>query len=392
MSEKIQRRDFLKKTAAIATAGSMGYLVGCNSEPVVDANKEQPAAEEANIAEKDVNIQTQQTMEWKVVTTWPPTLPIIMDGVRLMAEEVEKATQGRLKIQVYGAGELVPALETFDAVSQGTAEMGHGASYYWAGKLPASQFFTSVPFGMSAQQMYAWMYGRDGIELWQETYKDVNLVPMPAGNTGVQMGGWFNKEINSVSDWEGLKMRLPGLGGKAIAKLGASAELLPGGELYTSLERGVIDATEWIGPYHDEIMGFHKVAQYYYYPGWHEPGSVLELIVNREAWEALPVDIQLILKHMADSQNTWMLAQFDANNNAALQRMITEENVKLRPFPDEVMAALREASLEVIEEVAAGDAMSNKVWDSFRTFMDEVGQWGVVSEKAFYNLIQNIEL
>lgn len=266
--------------------------------------------------------------------------------------------------------------------------MGHGASYYWAGKIPASQFFTSVPFGMNAQQMYAWIYGGDGLQLWEEIYEDVNLVPMAAGNTGVQMGGWFNKEINSVADWQGLKMRLPGLGGKAIAEIGGSAELLPGGELYTSLERGVIDATEWVGPYHDEIMGFQKVAKYYYYPGWHEPGSVLELIINREAWESLPGDLQMIVRRAADAQNPWMLAQFDARNNGALQKLITEDGVTLRPFPEEVMTALREASLAVIEDVAANDAMSGKVWASFDAFQKGVADWGAVSEKAFYNLIQ----
>lgn len=384
MSETMKRRDFLKKSAVVATAGSMGYLVGCNSDTVTEAE----TSTEETITEKEVNIQNRQTFEWKVVTTWPPTLPIMMDGVRNLAAEIETASEGRLKIEVFGAGELVPALETFDAVSQGTAEMGHGASYYWAGKIPASQFFTSVPFGMNAQQMYAWIYGGDGLQLWEEIYEDVNLVPMAAGNTGVQMGGWFNKEINSVADWQGLKMRLPGLGGKAIAEIGGSAELLPGGELYTSLERGVIDATEWVGPYHDEIMGFQKVAKYYYYPGWHEPGSVLELIINREAWESLPGDLQMIVRRAADAQNPWMLAQFDARNNGALQKLITEDGVTLRPFPEEVMTALREASLAVIEDVAANDAMSGKVWASFDAFQKGVADWGAVSEKAFYNLIQ----
>jgi TRAP-type mannitol/chloroaromatic compound transport system substrate-binding protein len=378
---KFQRRDFLKKASAVATAGTMGYLVGCNSEPTSQATP-------VSIAEKDVNIQTEQHFEWKIVTTWSPTLPILMDGVRMMAEQIEIMSQGRLKIEVFGGGELVGPLEAFDAVSQGTAEMGHGASYYWAGKIAASQFFTSVPFGMNTQQMYAWVFAGGALALWEEAYGDVNLIPMPAGNTGVQMGGWFNKEINSVADFQGLKMRMPGLGGKAIAGVGASAELLPGSEIYTSLERGVIDATEWIGPYHDEIMGFQKVAKYYYYPGWHEPGSLLELIVNRQAFESLPADLQLIVRTVADAQNPWMLAQFDSRNFDALRRLVDDDGVDLRPFPDDVMDALRISSLQVVNEVAAGDPMSKKVWESFSKFQENVAKWGVVSEKAFYNSIQ----
>lgn len=398
--EKFERREFLKKAAAITTAGSMGYIVGCNSEPAVDAgstptnSQTDPgdaaagSSSEENIAEKNVTVNTQQMFEWKCVTTWPPTLPIMQEGIIELASQIETMTEGRLKIEVYGGGELVPALESFDAVSQGTAEMGHGASYYWAGKVPASQFFTSVPFGMNAQQMYAWLYGGDGLALWEEAYQDVNLVPMPAGNTGIQMGGWFNKELNSVEDFNGLKMRMPGLGGKALSIVGASAELIAGGEIYTSLERGVIDATEWIGPYHDYVMGFYKVAQYYYYPGWHEPGSVLELIINRSAWEELPSDIQGIIRRAADAQNPWMLARFDAQNNIYLQRMITEEGVELRRFPTDVMTALREASLEVINEVAANDPMSKKVWENFQAFEQGVADWAAVSEKAFYEDIQ----
>ena len=338
-------------------------------------------------AVEEVNVNKNQTMRWKVVTTWPPTLPILMDGVRMLAEQVKTMSQGRLEIEVFGGGELVPPLESFDAVDAGTAEMGHGASYYWAGKAPAAQFFTSVPFGMNAQQMYAWLYGGGGQELWDETYKDFNLKPLPAGNTGVQMGGWFNKEINTLDDFQGLKMRIPGLGGKTIVKVGGSAELIAGGEIYTSLERGVIDATEWIGPYHDLIMGFNKVAQYYYFPGWHEPGSVLELLVNRQAWESLSEDLKTMVKVAADAQTMWMLAQFDAQNGSSLQEIVAG-GTELRPFPEEVMAGLEEAAEEVKVEVADSDAQAAKVYDSFRKFQAEVAGWGTASEKAYYNLIQ----
>ncbi|GAB4423102.1 MAG: TRAP transporter substrate-binding protein DctP [Anaerolineae bacterium] len=401
MEDKLNRRDFLKKASVAAVAGSTGLLVGCSigqdqaasaptAPPAAPAESGESATQEETKDEavKEVNVNTNQTIEWKVVTTWPPTLPVLMDGVRNMAQQVEAMSQGRLKIQVFGGGELVGPLESFDAVNAGTAEMGHGASYYWAGKTAASQFFTSVPFGMNAQQMYAWLFGGGGLELWEEAYKDFDLFPMPAGNTGVQMGGWFNKEINSVADYNGLKMRIPGLGGKVVAAAGGSAELIAGGEIYTSLERGVIDATEWIGPYHDYTMGFYKVAQYYYYPGWHEPGSVLELIINRQAWEGLSPDLQEIVRQAAYAQNTWMLAQFDAVNGSYLAKLVNEEGAELRPFPDDVLDTLHGYAEEVLADVAAGDAMSKKVYESFSKFQREVAGWSNVSEKAFYNGVQ----
>ncbi|NNF01211.1 MAG: TRAP transporter substrate-binding protein, partial [Bacteroidia bacterium] len=247
-----------------------------------------------------------ESIKWKMVTTWPPHFPVLGESASLISQWIDSMSDGRLQIQVYGGGELVPPFETFDAVSQGVVQMGHGAAYYWAGKIPASVCFAAVPFGLNAQQMNAWMSSGGGIELYQKCYSKYNLVPFVAGNTGVQMGGWFNKEINNVSDLTGLKMRMPGLGGKVISKAGGSAVVVPGGELYTSLERGVIDATEWIGPYHDYLMGFHKISKYYYYPGWHEPGTALELIVNKQALESLPKDLQVIVETAAARSNVWM--------------------------------------------------------------------------------------
>ncbi len=236
-----------------------------------------------------------------MVTTWPPTLPILQDSAKLVAKWVEEMSEGRMKITVYGGGELIPSLEVFEAVTQGVAEMGHGASYYWAGKAPAAQFFGSVPFGMNAQQMISWLYSGGGLQLWEELYAPLNLVPMPVGNTGPQMGGWFKREINSPSDLQGLKMRIPGLGGDVIKRAGGSAILSALGEIYTNLERGVIDAAEWIGPYHDYLQGFHKAAEYYYYPGWQEPQTVTELMINKSAFDALPPYLQNIIRTAAAS-------------------------------------------------------------------------------------------
>ena len=260
--EKNSRRDFLKKATTATAAAAALTTIGA------------PAI-----------VRAADKIQWKMTTTWPPHFPVLGEGADMLAKLIGDMSGGRLTVQVYGGGELVPPLQAFDAVSQGTVEMGHGAAYYWAGKMPAAQFFAAVPFGMNAQGMNAWIYTGGGQALWDELYAPFNLKPMPAGNTGVQMGGWFNREIKSIDDFKGLKMRIPGLGGKVLAKAGGTAILSPGGEIYTNLERGVIDATEWVGPYNDYKMGFYKVAKYYYYPGWHEPGTVLETFVNKKAFE-----------------------------------------------------------------------------------------------------------
>jgi len=399
MEEKLNRREFLKKTSLITVAGGTGLLTGCSlgqpeaaSAPAVptaeDTGQAATQAEPPEAAVKAVYINKNQTIEWKIVTSWPSTLPILGEGPQVMADQIETMSQGRLKIQVFASGELVPPLETFDAVDAGTAEMGHSVAYYWPDKVPAAQFFAAVPFGMDAQQMYGWILAGDGLALWEEVYQDFNIIPMPVGTTGIQMGGWFNKEINSLDDFKGMKMRIPGLGGQTIAKVGGLPELLPASEIYTNLESGAIDATEWVGPLHDLVMGFHQVAKFYYYPGWHEPGTVLELQVNRQAFEALSPDLQMIVRTAAYAQNSWMLAQFDSRNLAALQQLINEEGVVLKLFPFEVMAGLRDAAEEVIQEVADSSPIARKVFESFRKFQDEMALWGNVSERAYYNLIQ----
>ena len=367
--DKLKRRDFLKKASAATLAGGAAMVAGCDS-----------SRQESGPA-----VQSGKTYEWRMVTTWTPNLPILQEGAKMMAQWIEEMSEGRMKITVYAGGELIPALEGFDAVSQGVAEMCHGTPYYWAGKAPATQFFSSVPFGMNAQQMHAWIYSGGGLALWEELYAPFNLISMPAGNTGFQMGGWFNKEINSVADLKGLKMRIPGLGGKVIKKAGGSAILSALGEIYTNLERGVIDATEWIGPYHDYLMGFHKAAKYYYYPGWHEPGSVMELMVNKDAFEALPTYLQMIIRTAAARSTIWMLSEFEAKNNVYLQKLINEEDVQVRKFPDPVLQALKGYSDEVIQELIEADAFSKKVYESFSTFRQTVTGWNDIGEKVYYS-------
>lgn len=327
--------------------------------------------------------QTQKTYNWKMVTTWPPNFPIFQEGVERFAADIKVMSNGKLNIKVYAGGELIPPLETFEAVSQGTVEMGHGAAYYWAGKIPAAQFFTAVPFGMNAQGMNAWLYGGDGLALWQDLYKPHGLIPFPMGNTGVQMGGWFNKKINSVKDLKGLKMRIPGLGGKVIAKAGGTPVLLAGGEIYTALERNTIDATEWVGPFHDERLGLYRAAKYYYYPGWHEPGPVLELTVNLKAWNSLPDNLKRSIEVAASASNIWMLSQFEAKNLAALGKLKEQHKVEVLPFPDDVLKELKSFTQVVLDEQSAIDPVFKKIREAYQTFSADNDRWNLLSEAAY---------
>lgn len=371
--KKFQRRDFLKTFSTVGLVGGAASLAGCKIRFQQDS---------------DSTIANGKTYHWRMVTTWQPHFPVLGEGAELIAKWIEDMSGGRLKIQVFGGGELVPPLEVFDAVRQGTAEMGHGAAYYWAGKNPAAQLFGAVPFGMNAQQVNSWMYSGGGLSLWEELYAQYNLIPFPGGNTGVQMGGWFNKEINSVADLKGLIMRIPGLGGKVFSKAGGTAVSSPGSEIYTNLERGVIDATEWIGPYHDYLMEFHKIAKYYYYPGWHEPGSVLELIVNKTAFEELPSDLQEIVRTAAAKANMWMLSEFEQKNALYLKKITEESKIQLRKFPDEVIEVFREKTKEAIEEIISVDAFSKKVWESYSSFQKSMNLWADLTERTFYRDIE----
>ena len=366
----MKRRNFLSKTMLAAAGAST--VASCGPTEIQD---------------KGPYINFNNTYRWKMTTTWPPNFPVVGEGCKLLADWIKKMSGGRMEITVYGGGELIPALEGFDAVSNGAVEMNHGAAYYWAGKVPAAQFFAAVPFGMNAQQMGAWIISGGGMKLWEELYRPFNLLPILCGNTGVQMAGWYKKEINSIEDLRGLKMRMPGLGAKVLEKAGGTPVLQSGGEIYTNLERGVIDATEWIGPYHDYLMGFHEVAKYYYYPGWHEPGPALEMIVNKPKFDELPSDLQEIIRTACYRTNRWMGAQFDAKNGAYLQKIINETDVKVGQFPEDVLQALKGFTKETLAELAEQDAPSKKVYEAFEKFRKEVGVWMNVSERVFYDQI-----
>jgi len=330
------------------------------------------------------NLASQQTYKWKLVTAWPKNYPGLGTAPENFAKKVEAMSNGRLQIKVFGAGQLVPALEVFDAVSQGTAQMGHSGAYYWTGKAKAAAFFTAIPFGLNAQEMNAWLHYGGGLELWREFYEPFNLVPFAAGNTGVQMAGWFNREINSMADIKGLKMRIPGLGGDVITRAGGVSVTMPGGELYTSMQTGVIDATEWVGPYNDLAFGFHQVAKYYYYPGWHEPGPVLELIVNKQALDSLPADLQAIVETAARAINQDMLDEYTARNNQALEELVNVHGVEVRKLPDEVISGLRALSEEVVQELTADNQFAKRVADSIQAFKQQATAYHGISEEAYY--------
>ena len=328
-------------------------------------------------------VHAQKTYRWKMVTTWPKNFPGLGTGANYLAEIVGKMSGGRLTVKVYGGGELVPPFESFDAVSQGTAEMGHAAAYYWKGKSPAAQFFAAVPFGLNADEMAGWIHYGGGQKLWDDLYADFNLKPFATGNTGVQMGGWFNKEIGSVDDYKGLKMRMPGLGGEVIKRAGATVVNLPGGEIFPSLQSGAIDATEWVGPYNDLAFGFYKAASYYYWPGWHEPGTVLEAFVNRKAYEELPADLQAVVEQATKAAYNDMFSEFTARNNAALVELVQKHKVKLRKFPEAVLKKMADLSLEVVAETAKADPASKAVFDSFDKFRAQSSNWNRIGEAGF---------
>jgi TRAP-type mannitol/chloroaromatic compound transport system substrate-binding protein len=357
----MRRRELLTGAGALAVAG---------------------CAQEKNATDNTV---ANESFEWKMVTTWPLNFPGMGTGVARLAKQIEQASGGRLKIKVFAAGELVPAFEVFDTVSRGSAEMGHGAAYYWKGKTEAAQFFTAIPFGMNAMEMNGWLYYGGGLELYRELYAEFNLRPFPAGNTGVQMGGWFNREINSLADLKGLTMRIPGIGGEALQRAGGTPVTLPGAEIFTALKTGSIDATEWVGPYNDMIMGLHEAARYYYYPGWQEPGPTLECIVNQEAFATLPEDLQQIVELACSALNDQMTAEFFARNAEYLVQLEQIESVEIRPFPTEVLQQLRELTDELLSEMVARDERAAKIYASFSAYKKQAERWSAISEQAFLN-------
>ena len=333
--------------------------------------------------ENTETVSEQENYKWRLVTAWPKNYPGLGMAPERIAQLVEEMSDGQMQITVFGAGEQVPAFGVFDAVSSGSHQMGHSGGYFWKGKVPAAQFFTGVPFGLTADEINAWTNRGGGLELWREIYEPFNIYPIPAGNTGTQMFGWFNKEINSLDDIKGLKMRIPGIGGEVFKRAGGIPVTLPGGELFTALQTGVIDATEWVGPYNDLTFGFQQAAKYYYYPGWHEPGSMLELLINIDAWNSLPKHLQVIIETASKAVNQDILDEYTARNNTALVELVNVHKVQLRKLPDDVIAEFKVIANDILEENAANDETVNKVYQSYKKFKDGVSAYHKISEDAF---------
>ncbi len=357
-NKKIERRTFLTGAAVTAATAGAGFPA-----PAIATGKRQ----------------------WKMVMTWQKTLPGLGTGAVRLAKRIEAMSEGMIEIKVHGGGELVPPLQTFDAVSQGTAQIGHGAAYYWLNKNKSCAFFTAVPSGLTAQEMNAWIYFGGGQKLWDELYAPFKVKAFPAGNTGTQMGGWFNRKINSVDDLKGLKMRIPGLGGEVLNRLGGSAQVIPAQELYTSIQSGLIDALEWVGPWNDTSLGFQKVAKYYYGPGFHEGGAMLECIVNKDEYNSLSKHLQNVVKTACATENVLMASQYLTNNLLAFNRLKKESEVEILSFPKDVRKALYKTSEQVVAETASLGDINKRIYESYSKFRQYAIDMGYVSEQGYMN-------
>ena len=356
----MERRSFLKKAGA-------GLAAGAVAAPAIAQG-------------------TQPEVKWRMASSFPKSLDTLYGGAEVIAKRVAAATNGKFQIQTFAGGEIVPAFGVVDAVQNATIECAHTAPYYFFGKDPTFAFACAIPFGMNTRQQNAWMYHGGGLELMREFLKDYNIISFPAGNTNAQMGGWFRKEIKTVNDLKGLKMRIGGTGGLPLTKLGVVPQQIPGGDIYPALEKGTIDAAEWVGPYDDEKLGFYKVAKYYYTPGWWEGGPELDAYVNLKSWAALPKDYQAIFEAACYEANVDMAAKYDALNPAALKRLLGN-GVKLAPFSNDIMAACYKATTETYDEIAGKNAKFKKIYEPWKKFRDDEVQWFSVCENRFDNFM-----
>ncbi len=375
----MNRRSFLTTTSLI---GASLAISGCNetNRQAIDYTKH---PKKDSFVKKDVNVNKNKKTIINLATSWPAHFAIMGTGVDKFATRVKDISGGNLEIKIYPKNVLVPALAVFDAASAGQIDAFHSGPYYWKGKNSAFSLFSGIPFGLTAEEINSWMLYGGGLELWREQYAKYNLHPFLGGNTNIQMGGWFTKPINSLDDMKGLKMRIPGLGGEVFSKMGVNPILLPAGEIYTSLERGVIDATEWVGPALDIMMGFYKVAPYYY-SGWHEPGSILELTFNKQSWNKLASEHQSMIEVASSEMNSNMTYEFHAKNIYALQEL-QSLNVKLSKFPQDVLDAGKKALIEVVDEESSKNDNFAKVYKSIKKHLDLSKQWDDVSLKYFLN-------
>jgi TRAP-type mannitol/chloroaromatic compound transport system substrate-binding protein len=363
----MERRDFTKK--ALLGAAGAGLLTGCGNE-------------ESSASEGAPNVQPNKQVRWRLASSFSRSLDTIYGAAEVLAERLKALTDGNFEILPYPGGELVPPLEVLGSVQNRTVEMGHSASYYFIGKNPALAFDCTVPFGLTARQYNAWLLYGGGMDLMRDLFADFNILNLPGGNTGTQMGGWFKTDVTGLEDMRGLKMRIPGLGGQVMSEMGVNTQVLPSGEIYPSLERGAIDAAEWVGPYDDEKLGFYEVSKYYYYPGWWEPGPALTFYVNRDAYESLPTQYQEALKTAAAEASLHMLAQYDHKNPAALDRIL-DKDITLRRFPDEVMSRAQEITTQLLEDNASGNKQYRTIYEAYKEAREDAYRWFGTAEMGY---------
>ncbi len=322
-------------------------------------------------------------VEWKMVTSWPKNLPGPGMSAERIARRVVAMSDGRFTIKVFAAGELVPALEVFDTVATGTVEMAHTASLFWQGKMPVSALFTAGPFGLTPLEHIAWIEHGGGQALWEKLYAPFGILPLMAGNTGFQMGGWYRREITTLDDLKGLKIRMPGLGGEIMRRLGATPVSLPPGEIFTALESGVIDATEFLGPWSDRSLGFQRITKLYYAPGFHEPNGTGEALISRAAYDKLPDDLKAILRHACSTENIFALSEAEWENAEALRLLVEEDGVTVKYFPDTVLVKMKTTGDAVLADLAKEDPVSGEVVASFLAARDRQAPWSRVSQALF---------
>lgn len=329
-----------------------------------------------------VQTDTTRNVRWRMASSYPPSLDTIYGGSEFLIERVKELTDGRFEIQLFAAGELVPGLEVFDAVQQGTVQAGHTNSYYYRGKNEALAFDTAVPFGYNYRQQNAWLYEGGGLALIHELLSDFNIISFPGGNSGAQMGGWWRREINTPSDLQGVNMRIPGLGGVVMERLGVNVQNVAAGEIFQALQLGTIDAAEWVGPYDDEKLGLHNAANIYYYPGWWEPGTQFSFYFNLDAWNELPTIYQEVLKTASAETHANIMARYDSRNPSALARLLSE-GVQLKRFPASVMESARQAAFDLYEELAAADSGYNQIYTAWKEFRENSNRWFSSSELGY---------
>ena len=357
----MERRMFLKKAGIGTATAAVALTVGA---PAVIASPK---------------------IQWTATSFWNPEIKIMFDKIKDFCQDVKEMTDGQFEIKLSGGGELVPPPDTFDAVSRGTVQMGTGSPYFWANKSTAFNWFGSIPFGMNAQSINSWFYEGNGLTLMKELYDRFDLVPGIIGNSGVQMGGWYKKKINSLEDFKGLKMRIGSIAGKVLSEVGVNSVFVPPEEIFSALEKGVVDAAEFVGPVHDILLGLYKVAKYYYTPGWHEPGPTLDIFFNKKAYNNLPKHFQKILEVAAANTNIRTLAAFDAQSSAALDTLVKEHNVDVQVYPEDVLKKIKKISKQVINEEAKKDPFALKVHEDYMAFKAKTAVWGKMSEKVYWN-------